>query len=93
MSWKGRGKPDANQKEIVTELRAIGASVLIINSIDKSFDILVGFRGKNFAFEIKLNEKKKLTPAEHKFQLTWCGQVSTIYSFEQAVEQISQSRL
>ena len=45
---------DANQPEIVDGLRRIGATVRSTATIGIGFpDICVGFRGKNYLFEIK----------------------------------------
>lgn len=49
-----KGRVDANQPLIVRELRHLGASVAILSDLGGGIaDILVGYRGSNFAFEIK----------------------------------------
>lgn len=73
-----KGRVDANQKEIVEILRQLGATVFILSSIGKGLpDLLVGFRGKNFLFEIKDGSKpksqKKLTKAQEVFFDVWKG--------------------
>jgi Holliday junction resolvase len=51
-------KLDANQNAIVKELRKIGAFVQSLASIGKGCpDLLVGFRGNWFLFEVKDAEK------------------------------------
>lgn len=45
---------DANQRSIVADLRAIGATVEDLHEVgDGCPDIAVGFRGQNYLFEIK----------------------------------------
>jgi hypothetical protein len=71
---------DANQNSIVNSLRRLGASVHISSMIGKGFpDIVVGFRGINYLFELKDSEKpnsaKKLTPDEQAFFDSWKGSV------------------
>lgn len=70
-------KVDANQKQIVTALRRIGATVLITSQLKNCFDILVGYNGVNFIMEIKDENqppsKRRLTEGEAKFKDTWRG--------------------
>jgi hypothetical protein len=76
-------KPDGNQTEIVTQLRRIpGITVHYVHQLKNFCDILVGYRGRNYLFEIKKDQKKKLTPGEKKFQEEWTGQVNTVSSVE-----------
>ena len=50
-------KVDDNQKEIVSALRKLGASVLITSQLKNCFDILVGYKGINYIIEIKDGKK------------------------------------
>ena len=63
-------KVDANQKQIVKETRAIGATVLIVSQLKNLFDIIVCYRGKTHLVEIKDGSKppsaRKLTEGELK---------------------------
>jgi hypothetical protein len=61
---------DANQMQIVSALRAAGAYVWIIGL---PVDLLVGYREQIFLFEIKTNEKKKLTKLQKDFFENWTG--------------------
>ena len=86
-----RAKVDINQKEIVSQLRKIGCSVLHLHTIGRGApDILVGKNGVNYLFEIKDGTKtasqKKLTPDEVDFHESWRGQVTIIENIEQAIE-------
>lgn len=81
---------DKNQNEIVQALRKIGASVISTAPLGNGFcDIVVGYRGKNYLFEIKSSTKAKLTHHEEKFKNTWSGQYSIIYSFDDALKIIT----
>jgi hypothetical protein len=88
-------KVDANQAEIVKKIRSIGASVHSVAQLKGFCDIVVGFRGKNFLFEIKDENqppsKRKLTEMEAKFQLSWQGQIDTIINFDEALEILMRS--
>ena len=77
---------DSTQKEIVKTLRSIGATVLHTHTLKNCFDILVGWKGQNFAFEIKSDAKQKLTSGEEDFQTTWRGHVAVITSATEALE-------
>ena len=81
---------DQNQKEIVQSLRACGRSVQHLHTIGKGCpDILVGFHGKNYLFEIKDGNKspsqRRLTPLEETWHTLWRGEVHTIHTFEEAL--------
>jgi hypothetical protein len=81
---------DGNQNQVVKELRSIGCTVLITSQLKGCFDILVGYRGLNFCFEIKDPSKppsqRKLTPDEQKFHDTWEGSVYIIHTIDEAIE-------
>lgn len=67
-------KIDANQEKVVEALRAVGASVQTLAAIGKGVpDLLVGYQGKTFLFEIKDGSK---SPSERRLtedQLKWHG--------------------
>ena len=86
-----RGRTDANQSQIVRDLRKMGAVVFSTANIGSGFpDLLVGWRGANWLFEVKDSNqppsKQKLTDDEKDFHLAWNGQVAVITSAEQAME-------
>jgi len=78
---------DANEPEIVRELRAIGATV---HQLDEPCDLVVGYRGLNFLFEVKDPAKppsaRALTDTQRRFHNTWRGQVCVVESLEDALE-------
>ena len=85
-----RGRTDANQAEIVRELRARGCSVMDMSSIGAGMgDLLVGHRGRNFILEVKTGPAAKLTPAEIRFSLEWAGQWARVSNSVEAWEVVS----
>lgn len=69
---------DANQTEIVKTIRAIGATVQLLNAVKNGCpDILVGFRGVNYLFEIK-TPKGRLTEDEVTWHDCWMGQKAIV---------------
>jgi hypothetical protein len=76
---------DSNQAEIVEALRGIpGCTVAITSAVGGGFpDLLVGYRGFNFCFEIKDPTKptadQSLTDDQKKWHANWRGQVTTVY--------------
>ncbi|MDJ0728128.1 MAG: hypothetical protein QNJ38_23775 [Prochloraceae cyanobacterium] len=84
---------DLNQKQIVKELREYGATVAHTHIIGKGFpDIVVGYSGKNYFFEIK-NPGKKLTEKESVWIDSWRGQVNVIETSQQAIQIIEKQWL
>lgn len=84
-------RTDANQKEIVDALRRIGASVYVTSHVGKNFpDLVVGFRNRNFLFEIKAGHashaKQKLSEGQLNFMQTWHGQIHVITSITDALD-------
>ena len=68
---------DANQDQIVSALRAAGATVRIVTQGNGLPDLLVGYRGHTILMEVKDGQKvpsaRKLTDAEQKFFDEWRG--------------------
>ena len=82
---------DDNQNSIVSKLRQIGCSVAITSAVGKGFpDIVVGYKGRNFMFEIKDGSKppssRKLTKDEQKWHDEWRGNVHVVECFEDCLE-------
>ena len=77
---------DANQPEIVAALRQVGATVQHLHEVGKGCpDILVGFRGQNFLFEIK-TRRGKLNRRERDWHDEWRGQVATIRNIDDVLD-------
>ena len=82
-------KVDANQAEIVKALRDVGADVLSIAQLGHNApDLIVGFRGENYIFEVKASKKSKLRPGQVIFALNWRGKYSRINSVADALKAI-----
>ncbi len=81
-------RTDANQKEIVEALRAVGASVVVLSRVGQGCaDLSAGFRGKNYFLEVK-TDSGKLTPAERKFMDGWRGHYAIVRTAEEALKAI-----
>ena len=64
-----RARIDDNQKQIVSYLRKVGATVQSLATIGSGCpDILVGYGGVNYLFEIKRPGKRKQLTSD---QITW----------------------
>ena len=84
-----RAKVDANQAEIVADLRKLGASVQSLTTVGKGCpDIVVGYMGVNLMVEIKDGSnppsRRRLTLDELEWHAEWRGQVAVVKSIEQA---------
>ena len=85
---------DDNQNLIVSKLRQIGCSVAITSAVGKGFpDIVVGYKGRNFMFEIKDGSKppsaRKLTKDEQKWHDEWRGKSHVVECFADCLAVIS----
>lgn len=83
-------KVDDNQTEIVEALRKAGASVQPLHAVGKGCpDILCGFRGTNYAIEIKDGSKppsaRGLTDAQRRWHIHWNGQKAIAESVDDAL--------
>lgn len=85
------GRTDDNQREIVSALRKAGATVISLASLGNGCpDLLVGFRGVTYLFEVKDGSKspskRRLTELEEKFRQAWQGlPVVVVNSVEEAL--------
>lgn len=88
-----RGRVDGNQSEIVKALIDIGASVVSLAPMGCGIpDLLVGFRKHNYLFEIKINDKAKLTPDEAKWHDKWFGQVNCVTTIDEILKIIGATK-
>lgn len=76
MGFRGRHKNrrDANEADLVAELRAHGFSVYML---DQPVDLLIGYAGKTYLVEIKTPEGK-LTKPQIEFMDGWRGQMAVL---------------
>ncbi len=89
-----RSKIDNNQNAIVKSLRQI-AGVSVQPDVN---DILVGYQGHNYWFEIKSPSAvskttgrvlaSKMKPSQEKLLETWRGQYSIVWSLDQILKEI-----
>lgn len=64
---------DSTQPEVVRVLRSVGVSVMRINSPEPGcWDLLCGFRGRDFKLEVK-GPDTPLSPEQELLHRTWCG--------------------
>lgn len=81
-------RKDANHNQIVWELRQLGFSVFELHNVGGSFpDIIVGWEGNNYLFEIK-TEKGRLSKVQKEFFAFWKGNKFLIHSSQEALEYI-----
>lgn len=88
-----KARVDANQKEVVQELRKLGISVLHTHQLGRGApDLILGYRNDNFMIELKDGNKtksqQKLTPDEVEFQAKWKGNYAVCNSLEQILSVI-----
>lgn len=74
-------RKDKNHDAIVKYLRSLpGITVFTIHQLGNGYpDICVGFKGKNYLYEIKSDRKKTLTIYEKHFFILWTGKIKTVY--------------
>ena len=82
-----RNAVDANQAQIVEDLRQLGLSVATTSQAGDGFpDIIVAYKGFNYMIEIKDGNKppsqQKLTPKQRKFHSKWKGQIDVANSLD-----------
>lgn len=83
-------KIDDNQKQIVETLRRLGFSVQSIAAIGNGApDLLVGYEGKNYLFEVKDGNKppskQQLSEDEKKWHSLWRGGCDIVKTAEEIV--------
>lgn len=71
-------KIDANQEQVVSALRAVGATVQTLAAVGKGVpDLLVGYQGKTLLLEVKDGRKppseRRLTEDQLKWHGAWRG--------------------
>ena len=82
--YRRAAKIDGNQAEIVKALRAI-PGVMVATRHD---DILVGFGGQTFWYEIKKSAKAEVKPGQEMLRQTWQGHYAIVTSAEEIIEDI-----
>ena len=87
---RGRKRSDSNQTKIVRELRKMGATVQYLSNVGGGVpDLLVGYKGLNYLFEVKnlttSYGKKGLNELQIQWHVNWSGQVATISNIDEAL--------
>lgn len=79
---------DANQKEILQVARQMGARALSLTDLGQGApDILIGWRGYNYLWEIKNKLGENIISQEQQDWMdTWRGQVCVIRTVQEAIE-------
>jgi hypothetical protein len=90
-------RTDANQIEVVKDLRKAlpECRVFVASGTGDGFpDLVVGWNGYNFLFEVKDPEKpaskRSLTDAQKEFHGSWQGQASVVHSAAEICAEIAR---
>lgn len=76
---------DRNQSSIVKALRKIGATVEVIKL---PVDLLVGYKGRSIALEVK-DKGGRLTPGQEKFFREWKGEAYIVFNEQEAISALT----
>lgn len=83
---------DATQPAIVDALERIGATVQSLAAVGNGCpDILVGFRGRNVAMEVKTSTGR-MRPEQVKWLRAWRGEAHVVRSVEDALRALEVVR-
>ena len=88
-------KVDANQREIVAALRAVGATVQPLHSVGQGCpDLLAGYRNVNLLLEVKDGAKppsaRKLTRDQSDWHAGWKGQACIVESVDDVLRIVAK---
>jgi hypothetical protein len=90
-------RTDENHSDVVEEFRHAlpEATVFDASGTGAGFpDLVVGWRGRNYLFEIKdplkPQSKRSLTGAQETFHCSWQGQVSIVHSAAEMIAVIAK---
>lgn len=83
-------KRDANEREIIKAAESLGAEVRQLSSRGIP-DLLVGYRGVNYLWEVKV-KSGKLTEDQEEFEKVWTGQSCVIRTAQGAVDFLMSKR-
>ena len=79
---KTNSAADGNQGDIVSMLREI-PGVMVSTAHD---DILVGYRGRTYWFEIKSSKDAPIRPGQKKLREEWPGHYKIIWTLDMILE-------
>lgn len=84
-----RCRSDLNQSTIVRQLRQMGASVEVVSQQAHGFDLVVGWRGRNYVVKVKQpGHKHELTELERHRLNSWAGRYMVIDSTQDFFTQV-----
>ena len=90
-------RTDDNHKDVVTEFRKAMAEATVFDAsgAGRGFpDLVIGWRGKNYLFEIKDPEKppsaRGLTDVQKEMHTNWQGQIHVVHSAAEICAQIAR---
>jgi len=88
---------DANQTQIVSALRAAGATVQSLSAVGQGCpDLLVGYQGTNILMELKDGKKppseRKLTSDQIVWHSEWKGVVFLVTSVDEALQLLMEKK-
>lgn len=92
---KHKNRRDANEADIVKELRGNGFSVYML---DQPLDLLIGYAGRTYLAEVKM-AKGTLTASQLAFLGVWRGDATIlrtsedVATFAHAVKKLSRDKL
>ncbi len=72
-------RKDSNHADVVSELRAYGATVEVLPGGNGRPDLLVGYKHRNFLMEVK-DATGVLNPLQRKFHEAWGGMIHVVRS-------------
>ena len=73
-----RNRADTNQNRIVKYLRETGKTVMVLSQVGYGCpDLLVGFRGRNWLFEVK-GKNGRLSQTQQEWHELWRGCVYVV---------------
>ena len=85
---KSNNRTDAIQPEIVKQLRKIPFLSVELGHDD----ILVGYNGRTYWFEIKSSEKASRQDGQVELQETWRGHYKIVWSYEMILDELGIDR-
>jgi hypothetical protein len=86
--YRRAAKVDGNQGQIVKALRAI-PGVTVATRHD---DILVGYRGRTYWYELKKSVKAEVKPGQAMLKAEWRGHYAIVSTFEDILAEITGIR-
>ncbi len=87
-TFRRAARIDSNQPAIVEALDCI-PGVTVQPGHD---DILVGYKGKTYWFELKSSNKKKMRPSQEKLFARWTGHYQIVSSLDEILLAIGVTR-